>query len=94
MPEINRAIPKKKNMKRFILLLFLIVTLSSCGTNARECYDSVQEKYPTAQVINIPGSDYRFFVLLKNGDIFYVETMNLTNTKITMDYFVNRHLIK
>jgi len=71
-----------------VLAICLIFLLSACGYSKQNCYEEVERKYPDAAVHIIPGQEYRFVVIKKDGTALYVETMNQTNTDISQEWTI------
>jgi hypothetical protein len=71
-------------MKKIILIL-CVLALTACGdaTDPMACWESVARTYPGSDVAVIPGHNYRFIVRKPNGSIIYVETMSISDTKVT-----------
>lgn len=70
-------------MKKLIVSIILGITIFigfGCeGTDPLNCYLTVKEQYE--EVFSL--SRFKFIVRDKNGDIYYIETMNLLNADIT-----------
>lgn len=79
-----------KNFNKIALILAVCwsaVLASGCaGYDVSDCYESVQAAYPDAEVQMIPGEKWRFLVRTKEGDIIYVETMNILDTEMTQKF--------
>lgn len=73
-------------MKKF-LLVPCILLLSGCfeGFNEYECLKSVKKEFPGADVRPIPNMTFKFIVKTATNEIYYVETMNSDDTKITKE---------
>lgn len=79
-----------KNLKRSTFVLSILIAslaVTGCGGyDPNNCYESVKRAYPNAEVVMIPGEDYRFIVKEVNGDVIYVETMNMSNGDVTQAF--------
>lgn len=80
-----------KKIVSFLSVCFIIAMTGCAGYSSNECYNAVQKKYPNGDVRVIPGKMYMFLVKTENGDIVYVETMNVTNTEITQEFIAFKH---
>ena len=79
---------KKKLLKTCglaVVCIALLVAFPGCGFNPSETKQAVSDKYPNAEIRNVSGEDYKFIVRLEDGSVREVQTMNVTNTEITLD---------
>lgn len=73
-------------MKKFqiVILLMSILFISCDGWNEVECYESVRIEFPDAIEIKQPiGEKWKFIVMDYDSSIYYVQTMNNSNTDVT-----------
>lgn len=72
-------------MSKLLLSLFVVLSflITGCGISPITARQTVVETYPEADIINIPGQSYKFIVRDTNGSIWWVETMNSLNDKIS-----------
>lgn len=78
-----------KKLKRLALtasMLSVLLCAGCTGYSQATCYEGVKAKYPDSNVIIIPGQKYRFLVDRPNGDVLYVETMNISNGDVTTEF--------
>lgn len=74
----------KKLFKLMIVGIILILSLTSCGSDVTECYNVIRERYPTAEIIPIPTSSFKY-IIITDYEIRYVSSMSMWNTGITTD---------
>jgi hypothetical protein len=76
-------------MKRVFLIAFLFVFVTGCtgpGNDPGNCLNAVRAKFgENAHIATIPGKSYAFIVRDEDGDIYYVKTMNTSDTDITTE---------
>ena len=68
-----------------IIALFTVIILSGCGAayDADACRSSVKEEMKTMDVVSVPDKKFTFVVRDSDGNIYFVKTMNTSDTKIT-----------
>lgn len=71
-------------MKKILIGLSLLFLIGCAGMDRGGCFESVSKAFPKSQIVVIDKYGYKFLVKDQNGKIFYVETMNQTNTDITL----------
>tara|TARA_R110002020_G_scaffold242484_1_gene455847 strand:+ start:496 stop:753 length:258 start_codon:yes stop_codon:yes gene_type:complete len=83
-----------KNVKRtlsYSLYALLATCLASCGNDEYGCYESVQEEFPNAITIKRPiGEKWSFVVIDADSSVYYVETMNNLDTKLTQKELIHK----
>jgi len=84
-----------KNLKTTIHYSFyalLSTFLISCaGYDEYSCYENVQEEFPNAIAIKSPiGEKYSFIVIDADSSVYYIETMNKSDTKLTQKELIHK----
>lgn len=76
-------------MKKYIF--FTVLILSSCGDayDSYQCFKTVETKYPDTKIWRFYDSDYSFLVIDSNCNILYVQTLDMSSTRITKEIKVN-----
>ena len=79
---------KEIQTKSSVLVTALICLLGLSGCSSHdgvECYQSVLDAYPDANIHILPGEQFRFLVTLETGESRYVKTMSPFSSKISHD---------
>jgi len=84
-----------KNLKttlRYSFYALLATCLASCaGNDEYACYESVKETFPNAIAIKRPiGEKWSFVVIDADSCVYYVETMNSSDTKLTQKELIHK----
>lgn len=79
-----------KTIKHLLTILIILVLFTSCdGYDEYGCYESVKKEFPDAiEIERIPYNNYTFIVKNKDSTTYYVKTMNITNTNITLKHLL------
>lgn len=76
-------------MKKLVVLGLMVFSLTACDSyDGNKCYESVRKAYPDAKVHLLPSEKFRFIVETKQGEVIYVETMDVWSTDITQTYVI------
>jgi len=70
-------------MKKLFTMMVAACALSACGAgmNKINCRQAVVEEFKSADVVAL--KEYKFIVRDAAGNVWLVETMNMSDTKIT-----------
>ena len=73
-----------KKLSYAIYIVLATVLFASCSNpTEKEFYDSVREIYPNADIYTKKEGSIMRFIVIKDSNIFEVNTMNITNTEVT-----------
>lgn len=81
-----------KNIKTILAVTMLAICLGLSGCDALDrtrCQENVSNAFPDSEVVQTPNG-YRFIVRDKNGNIWYVETMNMFDANVSGKVLVFR----
>lgn len=73
-------------MKKYYLFLILTISLlTSCDAlDSYKCKQSVEKSFPEAvSIIQPSGSNFTWIVIDKDSSVYYIRTMNVSNTEVT-----------
>jgi hypothetical protein len=84
-----------KNLKKIVsysLCTLLATCLFSCdGHDEFACYQRVKEEFPNAIKVSRPiGEKWEFIVIDEDSSIYFVETMNVSNTDLTQKELIHK----
>lgn len=67
------------------LIVAAAATVSGCGEafNPTACRQNVVEEMGTADVVQVRNRDFHFIVRKKDGSVWYVETLNGRDAKVS-----------
>lgn len=82
-------------MKKLLFILLVFGTFSCFpvgdALTPSECYNSVEAEYPDAlHIYHLDGANYKFIVIDSDSTIYYIETMNLTDSNISKKRIIHR----
>ena len=66
-----------------VVILGCMLLFGCAGDDRSECFQSVQNTFPGGKVVVLGRDGYKFVVKDKDGSVWYVETMNSSDTNIT-----------
>jgi len=83
-------------MKKLVMFICIFYSLLfvGCGSDVTGCYESIVKKYPDSKIILIPGQNFKYIIVTKNGYLKYIETMNTFDTGITFEFNLNEKVCK
>lgn len=71
-------------MKKLLTMVALAISLQGCGGyHPVKCLQAAQEAMPNAEVIAVPKRHYNFLARQPDGSLWYLETMNQTDCKVS-----------
>lgn len=84
-----------KNLKKIIsysLCTLLATCLISCdGFDEFACYQRVSEEFPNAIKVSRPiGVKFQFIVIDADSSVYFVKTMNSSNTDLTQKELIHK----
>jgi len=69
---------------KLLTLISICGMLVGCaGNNPVACQSEVAKEFPEGEIQGIPGCNYKFLVRDTNSSIWYVENLNLNDSKIS-----------
>ena len=81
-----------KTLRYSLYALLSTFLLSSCGGfDNYGCFKTVEDEFPNYIQIEQPyGEEYEFIVIDADSSVYYVKTMNATDTEITSKQLIHK----